>query len=120
MPTRLMPMRLYMGKACTSLQFRDAKGGPTHEIQSNISAPSRLRIEKRGDFFYMFLTSAPGESLRPSGASIKLPFRDPFTSELGFAPTIRTPSRRPSSPTSRLRLLSPAPHLPFSTAHWKR
>src|SRR5260370_20240541 len=34
----------------TSLQFRDEKGAVTHEIQSNISAPKRLRLAKRGDY----------------------------------------------------------------------
>jgi hypothetical protein len=71
------------GEGLTSLQFRDAKGGPTHEIQSNISAPSRLRIEKRGDFFYLFLAAAPGEPLRPSGASIKLPLQGSFYIGIG-------------------------------------
>ena len=39
----------------TSLQFRDEKGAITREIQSNISAPKRLRIAKRGDYVYMSL-----------------------------------------------------------------
>ena len=71
------------GEGLTSMQFRDAKGGATHEIQSNLSAPSRLRIEKRGDFIYMFLASAPGEPLRPSGASIKLPIEGTFYVGIG-------------------------------------
>ena len=44
----------------TSLQFRDEKGAITREIQSNISAPKRLRIAKRGDYVYMSL-AADGE-----------------------------------------------------------
>ena len=44
------------GEGLTSLQYRDAKGEATHEIRSNLSAPRRLRIEKRGDFIYMFLS----------------------------------------------------------------
>src|ERR1700691_4183003 len=36
----------------TSLQFRDEKGALTREIQSSISAPKRLRIARRGDYFY--------------------------------------------------------------------
>lgn len=71
------------GEGLTSMQFRDAKGGATHEIQSNLSAPSRLRIEKRGDFIYMFLAAAPGEPLRPSGASIKIPLQGPFYIGMG-------------------------------------
>ena len=36
------------GDGLTSLQFRPAKGAATHEVQANVSAPRRLRIEKRG------------------------------------------------------------------------
>lgn len=71
------------GDGLTSLQYRDAKGATTHEIQSNLSAPHRLRIEKRGDFVYLFLAAATGESLRPSGASIKLSLQGPFFVGIG-------------------------------------
>jgi len=71
------------GEGLTSLQFRDAKGSATHEIQSNLSAPHRLRIEKRGDFIYVFVASAAGEPLHPSGASIKLPLQGSFFVGLG-------------------------------------
>ena len=36
------------GDGLTSLQFRDAKGAATHEVQANVSAPTRLRLVKRG------------------------------------------------------------------------
>jgi hypothetical protein len=39
------------GVGLTSLQFRDAAGANTHEVESNISAPKTVRIEKRGDLF---------------------------------------------------------------------
>jgi TolB protein len=71
------------GVGLTSLQFRDAKGATTHEIESYLSAPRRLRIEKRGDFIYMFLASAAGDPLRPSGASIKIPMQAPFYIGIG-------------------------------------
>ncbi len=71
------------GNGLTSLQYRDAKWALTHEIQSNISGPQRLRIEKRGDFIYMFLASKAGEPLRTSGASIKIPMRGPFYIGIG-------------------------------------
>jgi TolB protein len=70
------------GEGLTSLQYREAKGATTHEIQSNRSAPRRLRIEKRGDFIYVFV-AADGEPLRPSGASIKLPMQGPFYIGIG-------------------------------------
>jgi len=71
------------GDGLTSLQYRDASGGATHEIQSNVSAPHRLRIEKRGDFIYVFLAAASGEPLRPSGASIKVALQGMFYVGIG-------------------------------------
>src|ERR1700761_4072635 len=40
------------GDGLTSLQFRLAPGEDDHEVQSNVVAPARVRLEKRGDFFY--------------------------------------------------------------------
>jgi TolB protein len=71
------------GDGLTSLQFREAKGSTTHEIQSNLSAPHRLRIERRGDFIYVFLAAAAGEPLRPSGAAIRLPLQGSFYVGIG-------------------------------------
>lgn len=65
------------GDGLTSLQYREAKGALTHEIQSNISGPARLRIEKRGEYVYMWF-SAGGEKLRPSGAAMRVSFSGPF------------------------------------------
>ncbi len=71
------------GDGLTSMQFREAKGSTTHEIQSNLSAPRRLRIEKRGDFIYVFVAANAGEPLRPSGASIKLALQGSFYVGIG-------------------------------------
>jgi TolB protein len=49
------------GVGLTSLQSRDAKGADTHEIQSNISAPKRLRLQKYGDEFTMWLAGEDGK-----------------------------------------------------------
>ena len=73
------------GEGLTSLQYRDAKGEATHEIRSNLSAPRRLRIEKRGDFIYMFLAQNAGEPLRASGASIKIPIKGSFYIGIGLS-----------------------------------
>ena len=44
------------GDGLTSLQYRDEKGAATHEIQSQHSERrTSLRIEKRGDYVYMWL-----------------------------------------------------------------
>ena len=70
------------GDGLTSLQYRDAKGAPTHEIQSNISAPAQLRIEKRGHYVSMWL-AARGEKLQPAGAAMRVFFRAPFYVGIG-------------------------------------
>jgi TolB protein len=48
------------GSGLTSLQFREEKGSATHEIQANVSAPRRVRIEKRGAYFTMSLAGEGG------------------------------------------------------------
>ena len=65
----------------TSLQFRDEKGRITREIQSNISAPKRLRIAKRGDYVYMSLAE-DGEP-KVAGGWIRIPLQGPFYVGLG-------------------------------------
>src|SRR5256884_5178709 len=58
------------GDGLTSLQYREAPGAPTREIQSNVSAPRRVRIEKKSD--YLFISIAPeSRTLHPPGASLK-------------------------------------------------
>ncbi|HEV8379764.1 MAG TPA: hypothetical protein VGP99_13000 [Tepidisphaeraceae bacterium] len=66
------------GDGLTSLQFRESKGALTHEMQSNISKPKRLRLEKRGPFVYLFLSSTSTEEPTFSGASHQMIFQEPF------------------------------------------
>src|ERR1700744_1096168 len=70
------------GDGLTSLQFRLKQGGDDHEIQSNVPAPERVRLEKRGDFFYAFVAGKDGK-LHPSGASIKLPLSGEYYVGIG-------------------------------------
>lgn len=65
-----------------SLQARDAPGSATHEIQSSVKSPKRLRITKRGNRFYISIASA-GEAMRPAGGSMIVPMADPFYIGLG-------------------------------------
>jgi dipeptidyl aminopeptidase/acylaminoacyl peptidase len=65
------------GSGLTSLQFRNPAGADTREVESNISAPKTVRIEKRGDFFYAFVSGEDGK-LRPAGAATKLPLTGDF------------------------------------------
>ena len=65
------------GSGLTALQYRDTPDGATHEIQSNISAPVRVRIEKRGDYISMWLAAA-GEELKPAGGYLRITFEGKF------------------------------------------
>ncbi len=66
----------------TSLQFRDEKGAVTHEIQSNISAPKRLRLVKRGYYVYMSLAEASGEP-KVAGGWLRIPLQGTFYVGIG-------------------------------------
>lgn len=66
----------------TSLQYREVKGGPTREIQSNVKGPSRLRIEKEGDYVFMSV-AREGQPLKSAGGSFRLKLTEPFYIGLG-------------------------------------
>jgi TolB protein len=63
------------GDGLTSLQYRPAAGAETLEMRSDLKAPVRIRIERRGDRFTMFAGS-PGEDLKPVGP-VTVALRDP-------------------------------------------
>ena len=42
-----------------------------HEVQAHATAPKTVRIEKRGDYFYAFVSGDDGK-LEPAGASTKV------------------------------------------------
>lgn len=70
------------GVGLTSLQFRLTSGADDHEVQSNVNGPTRVRLEKRGDYFYAFV-SGPNGKLQPAGASIKLSLSGEFYVGIG-------------------------------------
>ena len=65
------------GDGLTSLQFRHEAGAITQEVQANVSAPARLRLEKRGAYVQLFLADTGGE-MRFSGAATPLALKEPF------------------------------------------
>src|SRR5205085_2201649 len=74
------------GDGLTSLQYREVKGGPTREIQSNAKGPSRLQIEKRGDYVWMSISGsgAPaGQPLQSAGGSFRIKLTGNFYVGLG-------------------------------------
>jgi hypothetical protein len=70
------------GDGLTSLQYRESAGALTHEIQSGVSAPVRLRLEKRGHYISMSLASSGGD-LKSAGGYLPIPFREPFYAGIG-------------------------------------
>ncbi len=70
------------GSGMTALQYRRDRGATTQDIELNIDAPQRIRLEKRGDVITMFL-SLHGEPLHQVGASIKLHLNGPFYAGIG-------------------------------------
>ena len=70
------------GSGLTALQHRDSGNGSTHEIRSEISAPARVRLEKRGDYF-SFYVAAPGEDLKLDGGYLSVPIQGDFYVGLG-------------------------------------
>lgn len=70
------------GDGLTSLQFREAKGAATHEVRANVSAPRRLRVEKRGQYALLFLAAEDGD-WKYSGAAARIAFQEPFFVGIG-------------------------------------
>jgi TolB protein len=70
------------GDGLASLQFRASPGDVTREVQSSVTAPQRLRLEKIGDTLYLSLAGADGV-FQPSGCSVQLAFTGPFYLGLG-------------------------------------
>ena len=70
------------GSGLTSLQYREEKGAATHEIQANISAPKRVRIEKRGAYFSLWLVDEKGE-FHPASGSMRIALKEPFYVGIG-------------------------------------
>ncbi len=65
------------GDGLTSLQYREAAGELTHEIQSGVTKPVRVRLEKHGDYVSMSV-AGPGEELHPAGGAFRLHLEAPF------------------------------------------
>jgi hypothetical protein len=70
------------GDGLTSLQYRDAKGALTHEVQANLKAPRFAGLEKRGQYFYMLAGDEPG-ALKLAGGSGRIALEEPFYVGIG-------------------------------------
>jgi len=105
------------GSGLTALQYRRERGATTQDIELNIDAPHRLRLEKRGDTVTMFLSTGD-EALHQVGASIKLPLDGPFYVGIGVCShnkdavetatfsNVELKQLAPASPAAKLALYS--------------
>jgi regulation of enolase protein 1 (concanavalin A-like superfamily) len=69
------------GDGLTSLQFRPTTGAITQEIRSPVTAPTRIRIERRGEQFTIY-AGKPGDELKSTGTAI-VSLTDPVYVGLG-------------------------------------
>ena len=71
------------GDGLTSMQFRPKAAGPTQELRSSVSAPRRVRIERRGNHFTIF-AGADAQSLVPTGPEL-VPMSGPVYVGIGVS-----------------------------------
>jgi hypothetical protein len=70
------------GDGTFSLQARDERGAATHEVQANGPRPTRIKLQKIGEYFHMSY-AADGEELKLSGGSLRVALREPFYVGIG-------------------------------------
>jgi len=60
------------GDGLTSLQFRPAAGAETSEVRSSVNGPTRIRIERRGAQFLMYVGKGGGELVGATPVTVGL------------------------------------------------
>jgi TolB protein len=65
------------GNGMTALQWREAKGDRTYQLQANTDMPKRVRIEKRGDYFAMYVGTSDAD-MHPVGGECKISLTGEF------------------------------------------
>ena len=95
------------GDGLTSLQYRETAGDLTHEIQSSVAGPQRVRLEKHGEYVSMSV-AGPGESLHPAGGSFRLHLQEPYY--VGLAVCAHDDQVTETAVFSKVTLTSPVVH----------
>jgi TolB protein len=72
------------GVGLTALQYRRAQSAITEGLELNIALPHRLRIEKRGDTYTMYVAATAGAPLHQVGASAQIHLQEPFYIGIGL------------------------------------
>jgi hypothetical protein len=65
------------GDGMVSLQYRVQQDGPTFQIISATWHPSRIQLEREGDFVYFSVAGSDGK-LRHAGGSFRLALQEPY------------------------------------------
>ncbi len=94
------------GNGLASLQFRDEKGTNTREVQSNVSAPRRVRIAKRGDYVYISVAADAGGEPQVAGGWLRVPFQGTFY--VGIGVCSHDPDAEEKAVFSNVDLATPA------------
>ncbi|HYZ85898.1 MAG TPA: hypothetical protein VE621_15920 [Bryobacteraceae bacterium] len=71
------------GDGLTSLQYRTAAGGPTAEMRSEVKAPTRVRLERRGNRISVFAGNR-SEEFKATGPQV-MTFTDPVYVGIGVS-----------------------------------
>ena len=71
------------GDGLTSLQFREAKGAATHEVQANVSAPARVAARTSRQIRAARTSAERTRNCKFSGAAVRIAFDEPFYVGLG-------------------------------------
>src|SRR6266567_1224690 len=95
------------GNGMAALQYRDEKGAATHEIQSRTSAPTRLRITRRGDYVYMSV-GASGQDSHYDGESFRVPLQGAFYVGIGVCAHNKDAVEQATFSNVEIRALPPA------------
>ncbi|HVZ18641.1 MAG TPA: hypothetical protein VG897_16085, partial [Terriglobales bacterium] len=100
------------GNNMAALQYRTEKGGDTREVQFHSPSPQRLRIVKRGDYFYTFFAAGDGNKLQPAGASIKIPLQGGFYVGIGLCAHDKNTVEKASFSKLEFKTLDPSSSKP--------
>jgi TolB protein len=70
------------GNGMTALQWREKKGDRSYQLQANVNMPKRVRLEKRGDYFAMYIGTSDAD-MKPAGGAFKVPMTGEFYVGIG-------------------------------------
>ena len=72
------------GSGLVSLQYRETKGGDTHEIASNTQGVTRVKLEVTNGYAHMWLATKDGV-LHDTGGEFPVHFTGPYRAGLGLS-----------------------------------